>query len=134
MTGQVKLTVEQALRIRRLYESTGPDEAGAGRASLAAQFRVSVQTVHRILTGEHPLVKGVPNISGMRTSLEGGHTPALDGLSKGTRRLLAAAPRKSQREYRQRECPDCYARKGEYCTNLHNGRDRANVHDGRRTG
>lgn len=126
----VKITLEQALEIRRRYE------AGSAVTSLAAELGISRSVISEVIRGEHPLVRGVANISGRRTAAAGGHTPPINSA----RRLISdgrGPARLSQRDYRQRrECPVCGARRGEYCTNMIGGgylRDRKNVHDERRT-
>jgi hypothetical protein len=60
-----KLTAEQALAIRATYtQRTG----GAGVASLAARYGVSVMLIHRVLRGTHPAARGLADIAGTRGS------------------------------------------------------------------
>lgn len=135
---QIKLTLEQAIEIRRRYEN--PGRGGAGQSSLAAEYGVGKSMINMILAGRHPLVRGVPDIRALRGRgpADGGHPPSVRGMTDTARRTVGdgrAKRGKSQREYRQRPCPVCYARKGEYCQNLQGGgytRDRAQVHDERR--
>jgi hypothetical protein len=137
----VKITLEQALEIRRRYENLGT--GGAGQTTLAAEFGVSRSVINQILAGRHSLVRGTRDIRAARqgSTWDGGHTPQLSSMSKGALKSVGdgrAPKRKSQQEHRQnpRPCPVCGARKGEYCTNMIGGgyqRDRKNVHDERRT-
>lgn len=136
----IKITLEQALEIRRRYENLGA--GGAGQTSLAVEFGVSQSVVNQILAGQHSLVRGTRDIRKVRrgTTADGGRTPAVSGMSKHALKSVGdgrGPVRLSQRDYRQRrECPVCGARRGEYCTNMIGGgylRDRKNVHDERRT-
>lgn len=113
----MKLTVEQAMEIRRTYEKEGP--GGLGANGLALRYGVSHATIHRILTGEHTLVRGAPNISGARSAME---TLTPDGwgsqtaeIGKQVRRVLSQPRRLTEREHRMKPCPKCAAVAGQYC-------------------
>jgi hypothetical protein len=113
----VKLTIEQAMEIRRTYERKGYGSAGA--RVLAGRYGVSVAVVYRILSGEHPLVKGAPNISARRGSITMNPTRAAG-------RDLAAPPKPfgtrvpgelSRAQAIARPCPVCNAKPRESCVN-----------------
>lgn len=134
----MKLTIEQALAIRRSYETKGP--GGQGMRALAARYGVSMSMIHDILTGIHPLVRGTPNISGNRGRLLGGHSDAVRELTPRQRSVTDRPTHKPleqiEREARRRACPVCGARNGEYCTTTRPGaayaRDMKHVHPERR--
>lgn len=116
---RTKLTVEQAMEIRRRFENLGP--GGSGLTSLAVQFHAAKDTIYRILTGEHWLVRGAPDISQARKAgPEGVGTDWRTGVSDRQRKLVTGgAPRMSAQQYRIRNaCPTCGARRGEYCVRI----------------
>lgn len=122
MSGRVKLTLEQAMEIRRAYETKG--YGGAGMEVLAQRYGVSLTTIHRILQGTHPLVRGVPNISGQRKSLEVEKStwPGSENVPPRTTPKVGPAAFKPAKELTRaqaiaRRCPVCGARPRESCVN-----------------
>jgi hypothetical protein len=117
---KMTLTLEQALEIRRTYEQKG--YGGAGMKVLAMRYGVSEATIHRILAGTHPLVKGVPNISGQRASLEfqkstwGEHGPPPPPAPSRIPSRVTGELTRAQAI--ARPCPTCGARPRESCTRV----------------
>lgn len=127
----IKLTLAQALEIRRRYE------AGVAVTSLAADTGVSRSVISEVIRGVHPLVRGVPSLSGRRRPAIPGGSPPLRGMSKGARASIGTGrspARYTEQQKRQYRCDTCGARKGEYCTNMQGGaigRDSKKAHPGR---
>jgi hypothetical protein len=119
---RVGLTIEQAMEIRRLYDSRN---GGAGVEVLASRYGVSVTTIRSILAGTHWSVRGAPNISGRRDVIaieDAGWGGTSAGLTPVQKRNLAGKRIKSQREYRLNACPRCRAKPGEHCVNMQSAR------------
>lgn len=116
----VKLTLKQVTEIRQRYLSRGHD--GAGLEMLAQRYGVSVATVHRVLTGEHPVAQGLPNISGQRGhGVHGGWgNKDYQPVSAPTRRLIGLGESQAEKQARNPirfECPRCGAKPNYPCTN-----------------
>lgn len=116
---RTRLTVEQALQIRQAYVAA--DHTGAGMLVLAQRYGVSVTMIHYILTGRHPLTRGLPNVSGQRRGLKGNA-----GWGPGSNRItpsnlkdagLSRSVRLTPEMRRKAPCPRCEARPGQACTN-----------------
>lgn len=100
-----KITPEQAVAIRETYLNKG--HGGAGTTSLAQRYGVSAALIHRVLTGEHPAAKGLPDIGGQRGGMRLARTwndgdTNLRVKSLGTRQT--ALPAKAER--RKSACPE----------------------------
>lgn len=117
MSMKPKLTLEQALEIRRRYEEKG--FGGAGLEVLARRYGVSTTTIHRILTGDHSLVRGVPNISGARSSIQVNDSgwSGRDSPTAPYSRDVQPTAALTRAQAIARPCPLCGARKNESCVN-----------------
>jgi hypothetical protein len=132
-----KLTVEQAMQIRRAYTAT--DCTGAGMLVLAARYGVSTTLISSILTGKHTLTAGLPNVSGRRKTLQGdaGWGPGSNRITPGLLKDagLSRSVRLTPEMRRKVPCPRCGARPGQSCTNPRVGsypRPMQNLHRERR--
>lgn len=113
-----KLDRTAALEIRDIYQR----QNGGGITTLAARFNVSTATVHRVLTGEHTAVKGLPSLAGKRGN-PAYKSQAWDRMKAEVtpRQAVIAArswgPRRTV-EIRAKACPVCGAPPREKCRNM----------------